>query len=219
MNNGGSYDREFAKETVVRPEIEQSTRESVDESVMVYLQRLRESTDAGAKKKATGKKGRGGSKKKKEKPLPGEKICGSMDTTKMLQSLIEKKIVVDCCSSQHNSRHLVGDFVGSTGAFSSSLVSSEKSASNESDGNWDCNDPSMNQLQLAVSEYCILPNSSSTIKESVPEDDNVRAIMFYGPQGCGKRDMLKDVANQLGALLISLSPELVKDQFPDKTDG
>jgi len=218
LENGGSYDREFAKETVVRPEIEQSTRESVDESVMVYLQRLRASTDAGAQRKAAGKKGGGGSKKKKEKPLPGEKICSSMDTMKMLQILIEKKLVADCCSSQINSMHLVGDFVGSTGALSSSLVSSIKSASSESNGNWDRKDPSMNQLQLAVSEYCILPNASSTMKESVPDDDNVRAILFYGPQGCGKRDMVKAVANQLGALLISLSPELVKDQFLDKTE-
>ena len=223
LNDSGACDKEVAKDTIIREEIMQSTTKIVDEAVLLYLQRLRASHDAsggkkggksgGAKKKGAKKGGAGGNKKKKEKPLPGEKLCGSMTTIDMLDALQNNGMVEDC--SQNPIGCTGSKFVGSTDAFSST---SETLRSSSTDG-WDRQDPTMNQLKLAISEYCILPNASSTTKELISDDDNVRAILFHGPGGCGKRSMVKAVANQLGALLISLSPKLIEDSFLDKSEA
>jgi len=227
----GAIDKAVARDTVVLQEIEQCTKQTVDDVIMLYLQRLRASIDKGGKSGATKKKGTaskkggggsgGGNKQKKEKPLPGEKLCNSMTVLEMVQSLGDSQMVEDC--SQNRPFHVVSDFVGSTDAFSSSSSSTKvplggNAAPPSSSDGWDRKDPSMNQLQLAVAEFCILPNASLAIKEMISDDDNVRAILLYGPEGCGKQSMVKAVANQLGALLIRLSPELVKGNFHDKSE-
>ena len=225
-NYSGACDKEVAKDTTIRHEIEQSITQTVDEAVLQYLQRLRTSNDAGggkkggksggAKKKkkgAAGKKGgAGGNKKKKEKPLPGEKLCGSMTTLEMLHVLEMSGMVEDC--SQNQMDPTIEEFVGSEDAFSTD----EKVASFTADG-WSRKDPKLNQLQLAISEYCVLPNASSAIKESICDDDNVRAMLFFDPEDCGKQSMVKTVATQLGALLITLSPKLIENDFLDKSEA
>ena len=226
-NYSGACDKEVAKDTTIRQEIEQSITKTVDEAVLLYLQRLRASNDAGggkqggksggAKKKkngAAGKKGgAGGNKKKKEKPLPGEKLCGSMTTLEMLH-VLEMSGMVEDCSQTNQIDHTINEFVGSADAF----LSDEKVASLAADS-WNREDPSLNQLQMAISEYCVLPNASSAIKESICDDDNVRAMLFFGPEGCGKQSMVKTVATQLGGLLITLSPKLIDNNFLDKSEA
>lgn len=224
-NYSGACDKEVAKDTAIRQEIEQSITKTVDEAVLLYLQRLKASNDAGGGKKggksggtkkkkgAAGKKGgAGANKKKKEKPFPGEKLCGSMATLEMLHVLETNGLVENY--SQNQIDHTIDEFVGSEDA----LSSDEKVASFAADG-WNRKDPTFNQLQLAISEYCILPNASSAIKESICDDDNVRAILFFGPEGCGKQSMVKTVATQLGGLLITLSPKLIENDFLDKSEA
>lgn len=218
-NYSGACDKEVAKDTIIRPEMENSIAKSVDEAVLLYLQRLRASNDVGGGKKggksggkkkkkgpASKKGGAGGNKKKKEKPLPGEKFCGSMTTVEMLHVLESSGMLGDC--SQNQIDHTINEFAGSADDFSSFTANG-----------WNRKDPALKQLQLAISEYCILPNASSATKELICDADNVRAILFFGPEGCGKRSMVKAVANQLGALLITLTPKLIEDDFLDKSEA
>ena len=86
---------------------------------------------------------------------------------------------------------------------------------------WVPPDPSMAQLRAAITEYCVLPLGSPNVKAKLEGELDVKSIMFYGPSGAGKTMMVEAVANELGAMLINISPERLKEatEFADKKLG
>mmetsp|Transcript_1053 Transcript_1053/g.1385 ORF Transcript_1053/g.1385 Transcript_1053/m.1385 type:complete len:443 (+) Transcript_1053:1468-2796(+) len=157
----------------------------------------------GKKKKGKGKKG----KAKKKKPLPGEKIAElkGLDADHMLSVLIENHIVVRCRDRTINS--LVGDF--------NYLGSVHHNADRKDEGKWEPQDPSVSQLRQSITEYCILPNGSAEIREAVTQQ--IKTVMLYGPAGAGKTHAVEAVANELGALLLHLTPAKLKGLFGGKS--
>merc|ERR1711988_400178 len=83
-------------------------------------------------------------------------------------------------------------------------------------GEWVPPDPSMAQLRASITEYCILPNGSLTIKGKLPDECTVKSLMLYGPTGSGKTMIAEAVANELGALFINISPSRLKGAFGGK---
>jgi SpoVK/Ycf46/Vps4 family AAA+-type ATPase len=45
------------------------------------------------------------------------------------------------------------------------------------------------------------------------ENDNVRSILFYGPEGCGKTLMVQAIASEIGAMVINLSSTTIGSSF------
>jgi len=119
--------------------------------------------------------------------------------------LIENKIVVRCRDRSISS--LIGEF--------NYLGSVHHNADRSDEGAWEPQDPSIAQLRQSITEYCILPNGSAAIKEKA--QTQVKSIMFYGPSGSGKSHAVDAVANELGALLIHLTPEKLQGKFQGKT--
>ncbi len=98
------YDEHIAKDLVVKEDVYNEARKSVDKMLLTNLSRLKalQSTSngkAGGKKggdkKKKGKSSKGKGKKGKGKALPGDKIPSlkAMDTAHMLSILIENKLV------------------------------------------------------------------------------------------------------------------------------
>jgi ATP-dependent 26S proteasome regulatory subunit len=54
--------------------------------------------------------------------------------------------------------------------------------------------------------YCILPLFSQAIRSRIHNDDIIRSILFYGPEGCGKASMSLAVASMANAMVINMSP-------------
>lgn len=65
-------------------------------------------------------------------------------------------------------------------------------------------------------EHCILPLGSESIKSSIQDDENVRSILFYGPEGSGKTLMVQIIASEIGALFINLSSSTIGSSFGGK---
>ena len=87
---------------------------------------------------------------------------------------------------------------------------------------WVPPDPSMAQLRSALTEYCVLPLASQGIKSTIgadPKDPkavkDIKTIMLYGPAGSGKTMMVEAIANELGALLLNVSPARLDGLFTD----
>ena len=68
-------------------------------------------------------------------------------------------------------------------------------------------------------EYCILPLGSASIKSNIQDDENVRSILFYGPEGSGKTRMVQTIASEIGALVIHLSSSSIRNSFEGKDDA
>jgi IQ and AAA domain-containing protein len=90
-------------------------------------------------------------------------------------------------------------------------------AERSDESNWIPQDPSLAQIRQSIVEYCILPNGSASIKASLPPEKLIKTIMLYGPSGAGKTLMVEAVANELGALLIHLTPAKLRGEFGGKT--
>jgi len=107
MNDPNSKNEKFsidiAKNYTIRDEILQETKVAVDQMVNTNLSKIRVTNleklmrKAASMKKEKGKK----SKRKKERPLPGETMeeLKNMDTSSMLKILIEHKLVNSCSYS------------------------------------------------------------------------------------------------------------------------
>lgn len=199
---------------VVRPNVYEDIRKQVDEMLIMNLKKIQ------LQIAPTGKKGKKGKKKKKKKkgkkkkekkkkPLPGEKIAEikGFDTDQMLSCLIEKNLVVKTTNRK------VSDFVGEFNYLGSMHQHAERS----DDSKWIPQDPSLAQIRQSVIEYCILPNGSPELKASIPPEKQIKSVMFYGPSGTGKTLMVEAIANELGALLIHLSPSKLKGEFGGKS--
>ena len=71
-------------------------------------------------------------------------------------------------------------------------------------------------LELGPRRYCVLPLGSSQIKSQLGDKEQVKSILLYGPSGSGKTMMAEAVANELGALMINMSPARLKGEFGGK---
>jgi ATP-dependent 26S proteasome regulatory subunit len=78
---------------------------------------------------------------------------------------------------------------------------------------WIPNDPSAFQLRKSVMEYCILPLGSNHINSNIQDDESVRSILFYGPEGSGKTHMVQTVASEIGAIVINLASSVIGSSF------
>jgi hypothetical protein len=163
-------------------------------------------------KKAKGKKkkkGKKGGKGKKKKPLPGEKLAKmrDRDSDTLLNDLIQANLVV----RPHNRglSSLIGDF--------NYLGSMHHNADRREEGTWQPQDPSISQIRQMLTEYCILPNGSADVKMALPAEKLIKSVMLYGPSGTGKTLAVEAVAQELGALLIHLTPEKLRGNFPGKS--
>ena len=74
----------------------------------------------------------------------------------------------------------------------------------------------MAQLRASITEYCVLPLGSAALKSKLQDVNNVKSILLYGPSGAGKTMMAEAIANELGALLINISPVRLKGHFGGK---
>ena len=175
-----SFDETLAKNEL-RPDVHDSIRKEVDDLLSMNLQKLQ--LQLASAKKGKGKKGKknkkskGKVKGKKGKPLPGEKISDlkGLDTNQMLSILIEHKLVVKC--RERTIDNLIGDF--------NHLGSTYHNSDRHEPGTWTPEDPSYSQIRAMLTEYCILPNGSASIKEAIADEDLVKSVMLYGPGGTG----------------------------------
>mmetsp|Transcript_22524 Transcript_22524/g.32908 ORF Transcript_22524/g.32908 Transcript_22524/m.32908 type:complete len:897 (-) Transcript_22524:73-2763(-) len=209
------HDVELAK-NVVRPGVFEEIRRQVDDMLVMNLKKIRMQIapgKGGKGKKGKGKKGKGKKGKKdkgkKKKPLPGEKISElkGLDPDQMLAILIENKLVVR--TKNKKVQDMVGDF--------NYLGSMHHNAERKDQSTVTIQDPSIAQIRQTITEYCILPNGSPDIKAKMREENNIKTIMLFGPSGSGKTLMVEAVANELGGLLIHLTPDKLRGLFPGKS--
>ena len=114
--------------------------------------------------------------------------------------------------SSHRRQRPLSSFVGDFNYLGSMLQSADR----KDEGKWEPPDPSLSYLRQAVTEYCVLPLGSEDIHKAIDPDKSVKSVMFYGPAGSGKTLAVEAAAHELGALLIHLSPEKLRGQFPGK---
>lgn len=62
-------------------------------------------------------------------------------------------------------------------------------------------------------EYCIFPLGSEFIRSNIQDNENVRSILFYGPEGSGKTHMVQTVASEIGAIVIHLASSSIGSSF------
>ena len=65
-------------------------------------------------------------------------------------------------------------------------------------------------------DYCILSMGSKSIKSKMQDNENVRSLLFYGPEGSGKSFMAQAIASEIGALFINLSSTTIGSAFGGK---
>ena len=207
-NNVPPFDKDLAKQ-LIRPDIYEDLRRQVDDMLALNLVKIQmQLAEIKKKKKAKGKKKKT-PKGPKKKLLPGEKIADlkGLDSTQMLSLLIDSKLVVKCRKRTMNS--FIGDF--------NYLGSLHHNSTRLNEGDWEPEDPSIAQIRSMLTEYCIFPNGSSEIKNALDSDNIVKSVMLYGAPGTGKTLAVEIIANELGGLLIHITPEKVKGLFPGKS--
>ncbi|KAG5185735.1 hypothetical protein JKP88DRAFT_257381 [Tribonema minus] len=186
---------------------------TVDEMLLMNLKKIKqqvgkaEKGKKGKKPKKAKKGKKGKDKKKKGKGLPGDKLAElkGMDADQMLSVLIENRVIAQ--ARPRRICDLVGDF---------NYLGTIQQHAEHKDGNWVPQDPSMAQLRQLITEYCILPIGSASIRSSLKPENQIKALMLYGASGTGKTMVVEAVASELGALLINLSPAQLRGLFPGK---
>ncbi len=68
-------------------------------------------------------------------------------------------------------------------------------------------------------EYCILPLGSASIKSNIQDNETIRSILFYGPEGSGKTRMVQTIASEIDALVIHLSSSSIMNSFGGKDEA
>nr|CCA19977.1 IQ and AAA domaincontaining protein putative [Albugo laibachii Nc14] len=208
-NFAQKYDLQLAKD-VVRVPVETQVRYQVDEMLILQLANIRMQLEtAGKSKKPKAKskaKPKRSAKKTKGKSLPGEKLSELKGRSPdyFLSALIEHSIVQMPSSAE------ISDFIGSFNHLGSLY---ERSDTRDSFGNWVPQEPSAAQIRQNVTEYAILPLTSSIIRSRTPV---IRSILLYGPRGCGKTKLVNIIAAQAKAFILNLSPNYLQ-AFPGKT--
>lgn len=212
------HNTQLAKDLIEINVTHEITRE-VDESVNAYLGRIKDcrggpgcnSTKIGTsehKKKGGTKRATKTKQKKKEKPLPGDKLPKfvGMDSIEMVHILARHGMIANCTDIKAR----LDDLIGVTDAFGPARSEVESSSS--------CYEaPNLNQIKSAIIGAC-LPYASRKIKCAV-SDNAERTILLYGQEGSGKTHIASAVVHHLGALLINLSPQLLQNRFVEKWEA
>mmetsp|Transcript_13262 Transcript_13262/g.28659 ORF Transcript_13262/g.28659 Transcript_13262/m.28659 type:complete len:571 (-) Transcript_13262:30-1742(-) len=209
-------DAEMAKDLIIRGQIRTELTKGVEEKLLSNILKIRAMQDASTKKskkskkdggKGKGRKGKGGKKGgKKEKPLPGAKLAGMKEISveEMLAVLVENGFV---CTPD---KMTLNDFIGGFENGPPKIPDMDKQE------RWIPDNPSAFQLRKTLMEYCILPLGSESIKSNIQDHENIRSILFYGPEGSGKTRMVQTIASEIGALLINLSSSTIGSSFGGK---
>lgn len=77
-------------------------------------------------------------------------------------------------------------------------------------------DPSMALIRQLVVEYVIFPLGSELIRKRHP--NNVKSILFYGPEGTGKTLVVRAAASETKSLVFDLSPVVTLGQYATKQE-
>ena len=142
----------------------------------------------GRKKKKVSKK-RGLAKKKSKKiNLPGGKLIYEMTDYEILKELIGNQIC------KYMPPAALTDFIGEFNYIGSMVDNPEKTPF----------DPSMALIRQIVTEFIIFPLGSELIRKRHPAQ--VRSILFYGPHGTGKTQIVRAVASETNSVVFDLSP-------------
>lgn len=65
-----------------------------------------------------------------------------------------------------------------------------------------------------ITEYCILPLGSDTIRNFAP---CIRSILIGGPKGSGKKSLVYAMCNEVGGILFDLTPANIVGKYPGKS--
>jgi len=211
-----SHDVEMAKDLIVRDQVRSELTIGVEEKLLsniIKIKAMQEQTKKSKSKKSKDGKGKkkGGKKAggKKEKPLPGAKLAEMKDMSvdEMLSILVQNGLV-SLPDEEYKLHDFIGGFDNGRPKLSTDMDKQER---------WVPQDPSAFQLRKSIMEYCILPLGSEDIKSTIQDDENVRSVLFYGPEGSGKTHMVQTIASEIGALMINLSSSSIKgDSFEGK---
>lgn len=209
-----SHDVEMAKDLIVRDQVRSELTKGVEEKLLSNILKIKTITEKSKSKKGKDGKGKkkGGGKKaggKKEKPLPGAKLpeIKDMSVDEMLGILV-KNGLVSLPDEEYKLHDFIGGFDNGRPKLSTDMDKQER---------WIPQDPSSVQLRKTIMEYCILPLGSADIKSKIQDDENIRSVLFYGPEGSGKTLMVQTIASEIGALMINLLSSSIKgDSFEGK---
>lgn len=68
-------------------------------------------------------------------------------------------------------------------------------------------------IRQLVTEYIIFPLGSKLVRERIPEW--TRSILFYGPTGTGKSQVVRAIATETKSMVFDLSPMNIDGKFAD----
>ena len=209
------HDVDMAKDSIVRHQVKAELTKGVEEKLLSNILKIKAMQEAGVmvKKSSKDKKeGKGkdvvekGKKEKKEKPLPGLALPGieSMTVDAMLGILVQHDLVF--LPEERRVKDFIGGFENGRPTLPTPTDKQQE--------RWIPNDPSAHQLRKAVMDYCVLPlGPGEYVRSTMKDDDNVRSILFYGPEGCGKSLVIQAIASEIGAMVINLSSATIGSSF------
>ncbi|KAL3764037.1 hypothetical protein ACHAW5_003986 [Stephanodiscus triporus] len=205
------HDVEMAKKLIIRDQVKAELTKGVEEKLLsniLKIKAIQEASTMSSKskkkdKKGQGKKAKGKKAGKNEKPLPGTKLPGMQDMTvdEMLGVLVQNGLIFV------PEGHRINDFIGGFKNGRPTIPNTDKQE------RWIPEDPSAFQLRKSVMEYCIFPLGSEFIRSNIQDNENVRSILFYGPEGSGKTLMVQTVASEIGAIVIHLASSSIGSSF------
>ena len=154
----------------VLPKVNKSLTKTIDGMLDLELNNMRLLMGIKSKKKKASrkKKAKKKSKRKKGPKLPGYKSIAGIEEIEILIELVKNSIV-----KRLPPAHLK-DFLGEFN-YIASMMDDPKDTPRP---------PSMALIRQLVTEYIIFPLGSALVRKRHPEE--VRSIMFYGPNGTGK---------------------------------
>lgn len=174
-------------------ELEQEIRHIVDDTMRQELEQLQAALDRdravrGKKSKKNNKTRRSGkkNKKKREKDLTPDRTTESLFEELVANGIIRKY-------PETWLRSYLGDraYVERSG----------------------CN-PTPGDIRQIITEYCILPLGSDTIRQLTP---CIRSLLITGPKGTGKKALVHAICTELGATLFDMTPANIVGKYPGKS--
>ncbi|KAL0271263.1 UNVERIFIED_CONTAM: hypothetical protein PYX00_008408 [Menopon gallinae] len=183
-------------------EVEAELRKVVDNMMREELEVLQAALDRDrarkgkkVKRSSKKKKGRRGgkkSKKKKEKDLTPDRTLESLYEELITNGIIKKYPEVP-----------ISAFKGERSFANYELRQQGKDPL-----------PALGDIRQVITEYCILPLGSKTIRQNSPL---VRSLLIAGPHKSGKNMLVHAICTEVGAVLFDLSPANIVGKYPGKS--
>ena len=194
------YDHAMLREEVL-PKVQKSLEKTIDDMLNLELNNMR--TLMKIKKKKKKKKKKKAKKKKAKKiRLPGYKAIKGVAEYDLLIELVKNSIVKRLPPAN------LTDFMGEFN-YIASMMDDIKDTPRP---------PSMALIRQLVTEYIYFPLGSKYVRQRHP--DHVRSVLFYGPAGTGKTQVVRAVATETRAIVYDISPIVIKDVYNvDKKEG